>query len=167
MKEKNVKQKDNFLLYHNMYKMFNALPDEKAGRVIKSIFRYSMNGELPEYEEDSTENFLFMSIQNSIDINSEKYYEKCEHNRRNINKRWNNKDESKEEQSDPEVVFINNEMLTENEYRSRYKEFRYEFDDLLHMEKKKKKKNETDKIRTEFNNNGISEDTIKKYIKIR
>lgn len=47
--EENIKKKDNFLLYHNMYKFFKALSDEKAGKVIKSIFRYSIDGEIPDY----------------------------------------------------------------------------------------------------------------------
>lgn len=66
-----------------------------------------------------------------------------------------------------EVVFVNNEMLTENEYKSRFKEFRYEFDDLLYMERELVKKGEVEKIKTNYNNSAISEETIKKYIKIR
>jgi hypothetical protein len=165
--EENTKKKDNFLLYHNMYKFFKALSDEKAGKVIKSIFEYSIDEKIPEFEEDSAENFLFMSVQNSIDINTEKYYKKCEQNRKNINKRWNDKNDIKEESDHKEVVFVNNEMLTENEYKSRFKEFTYQFEDLLYMERELVKKGEVEKIKTNYNNSAISEETIKKYIKIR
>ena len=60
-----------------------------------------------------------MSVQNSIDINTEKYYKKCEQNRKNINKRWNDKNDIKEEADHKEVVFVNNEMLTEKEYKKK------------------------------------------------
>ena len=143
-----VKKKDNFLLYHNMYIMIKDLPDEMVGDVIKSIFRYSIDGELPLYENASIENLLFRHIQNSIDINAKKYYDKCEKNKENINKRWKetNKNIKNEVNNREEVVFINNQMLNERE--------------LL-------KKDNIEKIKIQFNNKAISEETIRKYIKIQ
>lgn len=164
-----VKKKDNFLLYHNMYIMIKDLPDEMVGGVIKSIFRYSMDGELPLYENASIENLLFRHIQNSIDINAKKYYDKCEKNKENINKRWKetNKNIKNEVNNREEVVFINNQMLNEREYKSRFREFTYEFEDLLHMERELLKKDNIEKIKIQFNNKAISEETIRKYIKIQ
>ena len=156
-----VNKKDNFLLYNSMYATIKKIPDEIVGKVIKSIFEYSISKKLPDYYDDvSVESLLFSNIQNTLDINEKKYNEKCEKNRKNINKRW-------KEKNNKEVVFVNNEMLTEEEYKSRYKEFTYQFEDLLYMERELVKRGEIEKIKTDHNNSAISEETIKKYIKIR
>lgn len=156
-----VNKKDNFLLYNSMYATIKKIPDEIVGKVIKSIFEYSISKKLPDYYDDvSVESLLFSNIQNTLDINEKKYNEKCEKNRKNINKRW-------KEKNNKEVVFVNNEMLTEEEYKSRYKEFTYQFEDLLYMERELVKRGEIEKIKTDHNNSEISEEKIKKYIKIR
>ena len=161
-----VNKKDNFLLYNSMYATIKKIPDEIVGKVIKSIFEYSISKKLPDYYDDATvESVLFSLIQNSLDINEKKYFEKCEKNRENINKRWKEKNKGKTNQK--EVVFVNNEMLTEEQYKSRYKEFQYEYEDALYMEKELLKNNNIEQIKTQFHNNAISEETLRKYIKIR
>ena len=160
-KEEYINKKDNFLLYNSMYATIKKIPDAIVGKVIKSIFEYSISKKLPDYYDDAgVESVLFSFIQNTLDINEKKYNEKCEKNRKNINKRW-------KEKNNKEVVFINNEMLTEAEYKSRYKEFTYQFEDLLYMERELVKRGEIEKIKTDHNNSEISEEKIKKYIKIR
>lgn len=161
-----VNKKDNFLLYNSMYATIKKIPDEIVGKVIKSIFVYSICKELPDYYDDaSVESVLFSLIQSSLDINEKKYFEKCEKNRENINKRWKEKDKEKTNQED--VVFYNNEMLKESEYKRRFKEFTFEFEDLLYMERELIKKGEIEKLKTIYNNNEISEETLREYIKIR
>lgn len=160
-KEEYINKKDNFLLYNSMYATIKKIPDVIVGKVIKDIFEYSISKKLPDYYDDAViESVLFSFIQNTLDINEKKYNEKCEKNRKNINKRW-------KEKNNKEVVFVNNEMLSEKEYKSRYKEFKYEFEDALHMEKELLKRNDIEKIKTQFNNNAISEETLRNYIKIR
>ena len=161
-----VNKKDSFLLYNSMYATIKKIPDEIVGKVIKSVFEYSISKKLPDYYDDATvESVLFSLIQNSLDINEKKYFEKCEKNRENINKRW--KEKNKEKTNQKEVVFVNNEMLTEEEYKSRFKEFTYEYEDVLYMERELLKKGEIEKIKTTYNNDEISEEKLREYIKIR
>lgn len=148
-KEEYINKKDNFLLYNSMYATIKKIPDAIVGKVIKSIFEYSISKKLPDYYDDAgVESVLFSFIQNTLDINEKKYNEKCEKNRKNINKRW-------KEKNNKEVVFINNEMLTEAEYKSRYKEFTYQFEDLLYMERELVKRGEIEKIKTDHNNSAM------------
>lgn len=86
MEEKN--QKENFIIYHNTYPMVEELNDEDFGNVMKSVYKYSMEGKLPEYERGSAKSLLFKNMKNTIDISNKKYMEKCEKNRENAQKRW-------------------------------------------------------------------------------
>ena len=136
------KKKENFLLYHNLFPMIEELGNEDVGDVIKSVFNYSMNGEIAKYEKGSAKSMLFKSIKNSIDINNEKYIAKCNRNRENILKRWqkifyNNQDFNKEtfekyciennlEENFEEIILKQKEYVDNGDFETLRKEYQCE-----------------------------------------
>lgn len=59
-KEEYINKKDNFLLYNSMYATIKKIPDAIVGKVIKSIFEYSISKKLPDYYDDAgVESVLF------------------------------------------------------------------------------------------------------------
>ena len=80
--EKQRKSKENFLLYYNMNDLIEEVPDEIVGAVLKSVFRYSIFGEEPNFEKGTVKHVIFKAIKNSIDANTKKYYETCEKNKK-------------------------------------------------------------------------------------
>lgn len=85
-----AKGKNTFNLYTDMIGVFEKLPDEKAGQLIKHIFRY-VNDQNPE-TDDLILGIAFEPIKQKLKRDLVKWEEKCEINRENINKRWNKKD---------------------------------------------------------------------------
>lgn len=63
--------KKAFLLYQNYQKQFDMLTDEQAGRLIKSLFRYSENGAEPEL--DAVTAILFSLIADTLDRDRQKW----------------------------------------------------------------------------------------------
>ena len=184
------KKKDNFLLYHNMYAMIKDIPNEIVGDVIKSIFRYSMEGEEPKYEGVSIENLLFKHIQNSIDINSKKYYEKCEKNKKNAERRWNKKqddmedldsevyDEDEDENDDEyneedgeyddsdEYVIVDDSICNRQKFEKKYAKEGICFDDVLISQKGLVRANYISRLLEFYNNKNISEESVRRFIKV-
>ena len=79
--------KKSFLLYTDSYPLFEALSDEEAGKIIKSIFRYVENGD--ELETDSRVlSMTFAVFKAQIDRGQEKYESICKKRTEAINKRW-------------------------------------------------------------------------------
>lgn len=80
--------KDNFLLKKSHQEVFDSLPDEDAGKLIKGIFNYVNTSDC---KLDGLLKTIFIPIKNDIDKNEETYQKKCQKNRENIEKRWNTK----------------------------------------------------------------------------
>ena len=91
-----MKEKNNFLIYHDSYTIIEELTIQERGELFTSLYHYSMYGEIPEYESRSLLSLAFKSIRTAIDISNKRYQEKCEKNSESANKRWT-------------IVFINNE----------------------------------------------------------
>ena len=64
--------KDSFILYNGMYEAIKFLDNEKAGKLFKAIFEYSIEGVMPEDEEIL---IAFMFVKTSMDKNTEKWEE--------------------------------------------------------------------------------------------
>lgn len=63
--------------------MFQALPDDKAGQLIKAVYSFLEN---PEYEiSDPVLAAVFEMIKDAMRSDAQKYQETCERNRRNRN----------------------------------------------------------------------------------
>lgn len=102
-----MKEKNNFLIYHDSYTIIEELTIQERGELFTSLYHYSMYGEIPEYENRSLLSLAFKSIRTAIDISNKRYQEKCEKNSESANKRWT-------------IVFINNEELNEKKFNERY-----------------------------------------------
>jgi uncharacterized phage protein (TIGR02220 family) len=81
--------KKSFMLYSDMINVFEKLPNEKAGELIKHIFRY-VNDQNPE-TDDLLLGVAFEPIKSKLKIDLKKWEEKCEINQKNAFKRWEEK----------------------------------------------------------------------------
>lgn len=79
--------KKSFCLFCDCKEVFNQLPDEQAGQLIKAIFDYE-TGE--EVKLNGLLNVAFIPIRQALDRNRAAYIERCEKNKANAEKRWNN-----------------------------------------------------------------------------
>lgn len=82
------KEKKGFIVYDDIIEVVDRLSDEEAGQLLKGMLRYSINGQDPKFK--GVLEFVFIPIKQQMDRNSEKYAAKCEKNRENANKRWQN-----------------------------------------------------------------------------
>ncbi len=83
----NERQK-SFVLYKDSFPMFAALQDDQAGKLIKAIFRYEIDGVEPNFGNDQMTNMVFMMVKQYLDRNNEKYKETCKKNSANQSIRW-------------------------------------------------------------------------------
>ena len=82
------KEKKGFIVYDDIMEVVGRLSDEEAGQLLKGMLRYSINGQEPKFK--GVLEFVFIPIKQQMDRNAEKYAAKCEKNRENANKRWQN-----------------------------------------------------------------------------
>ena len=81
-----AKNKKSFILYCDQQALFNQLPDDKAGQLIKLIFAY-VNDENPVID-DLLLKVAFAPIQQTFKRDLKKYVALCEKNSENARKRW-------------------------------------------------------------------------------
>lgn len=74
-----MKRKDNFLVYFTDGDAFDALPDDEAGKLTKSIFHWVRNLE-PIILENPATQMAFTLISSRIAHEKEAYLEKCDQN---------------------------------------------------------------------------------------
>jgi len=67
------------------------LDDEKAGILFKSLLKYGLDSEDPEFNDFSLQ-LVWAGIKVQLDDNAEKYELRCQRNRENVRKRWNKQD---------------------------------------------------------------------------
>lgn len=82
-------EKNSFILYQKQKEIFNILTDNQAGKLIKAIFEYEENQQIPNLSGQT--NMAFIAIKQELDQNRTKYIEKCKKNKENAKQRWNNK----------------------------------------------------------------------------
>lgn len=68
--------------------VFDGFTDEQAGRLIKAVFDYEKRGELPEFEDPLLKMIFDTVIRQKSDANAEAYKQKCEMQRKKVQKRW-------------------------------------------------------------------------------
>ena len=160
-----MKAKENFILYHNQYSLVEELSDNDKGILLDSLFKYSINGELPNFEKGSPLSMVFKSIKNSIDISTEKYLERCRKNQENINKRY-----EREKYSD-KCIFLDNEKITYEIFQKAYKKgYKNKYGDLLSFSQIYDEQfqcfSENEDLillKEKYNCSKITSDTIRKY----
>lgn len=82
-----MSKKNSFVLYADQFECFSLLSMESRGRLITAIFEHHINGETSITLSDS-ERMAFHLISSQMKRDAEKYQQRCENNRDNINKRW-------------------------------------------------------------------------------
>ena len=82
------KEKKGFIVYDDNMEVIERLSDEEAGQLFKGMLNYSISGKDPKFK--GVLEFVFIPIKQQMDRNAEKYAAKCEKNRENANKRWQN-----------------------------------------------------------------------------
>ena len=71
--------KGTFILYTEMHEQMDLLTDEQAGKLIKAVFHYKADMELPEM--DSVTAMVFAFVRQKLDRDAKKYDEVCEKHR--------------------------------------------------------------------------------------
>ena len=79
----NNTSKKSFILYYDSQHLFTMLADTQAGRLIKAIYDYEINGTVPNCDDDIAFKMAFTTIQLCLDREKEKYNSVCERNRLN------------------------------------------------------------------------------------
>lgn len=87
MKDRGI-QRESFILYKSFYDPISQLTDEQLGRLFRSIYLWQINGEA-DPEPDIKVAFGFFI--NQFRIDNDKYQERCDINRKNIQSRWERK----------------------------------------------------------------------------
>ena len=94
-------KKDTLLLFMTAKEIFDALPDEEAGKLIKAAFKYQ-DGEEPEL--DGLLRVVFLQIRQQIDYTNAQYFESVKKRstagKKGMAHRWNNKNNN--------VINVNN-----------------------------------------------------------
>ena len=84
-----AQEKPGFTLYHNDLRCLAGLSQEQKGNFLDMLWRYSETGTEPETEPLMYA--LFRIFADKIDRDGEKYKRRCEKNKENVLKRWNEK----------------------------------------------------------------------------
>lgn len=90
------REKDGFVIYASYYERFEDLSSEKFGDLIRLLCLYSRTGEEPKIKDKELQ-LAFKFAKVDIDKNSRKYNDKCEKNRANAKKGWDDKKKEKAE----------------------------------------------------------------------
>ncbi len=70
--------KNSFILRNEYLDIFEDLSDKQAGVLIKTVYRYAVNGKKPEGLNDEALKMAFKFIKKDIDYDTAKYNELCE-----------------------------------------------------------------------------------------
>ena len=82
-----------FLVYNDWAELVETLPMEERGRVLTALFRHA-NGEEELGITDPAAKMLVMMMTKQMDRDTDAYDRKCERNRKNIEKRYNERIQS-------------------------------------------------------------------------
>ncbi len=75
-------EKRSFVLYYDLEQHVQLLSDEQLGRLLRAVFAYEIRRELPNFNDDLL-SLCFSFIKVQLDIDKEKYMERCEKNTEN------------------------------------------------------------------------------------
>ncbi len=117
-----AENKKSIIVYSDWMKLFEALSDDEAGRVIKHFFRYV--NDLNPIAPDRITELSFIQIEQSLKRDLKKYEEKCSKNKENANIRWDKKNANASERikrnaknADSDNVSDNDNEININVYR--------------------------------------------------
>ena len=82
-------ERPGFLLYLNQKTIIDELTDAEAGILIKALYEYEQNKNVPKLEKMLK--IIFLQFKNNLNNDEKKYEEKCAKNKENIENYWKNK----------------------------------------------------------------------------
>ena len=87
---------NGIILYPDMLEdAMSILSSDEFTELMKIIINYKKTGNVPK-NMSKMMTLAFLPFKQTMDINQEKYDKKCQKNRENINKRWNNEEDTNE-----------------------------------------------------------------------
>ena len=111
--EKKQSKKQSFVLYNDWGESVNMLSDSQAGTLLKAIFAYHNQTDIPQM--DGMVTFAFKMFQVQFERDTIKYQERCEQQRKNIEKRWNNTNDTTEYHGKPRNTNYTNHTDNDND----------------------------------------------------
>lgn len=93
--------KKAFQLYYDACEnMCESLTDDQIGKIMRAIIQLEIHGEETEFD-DPLLRFIYNNFKSSLERNNEKYEHRCEVNRQNANKRWQQEKDVSKNEGDP------------------------------------------------------------------
>lgn len=103
-----MSKQNSFVLYKDSIDVVEKLTDEQAGQLIKAIFRYEVNGEVPEL--DLVTDIVFATMRQHLDRNKARFEATCkkrsEAGKKGNEVRWHGVANARK--SDAEIANANN-----------------------------------------------------------
>jgi len=85
-------ERKGFLVYADLADTLEELSDEEAGVLFKAMMTYFVDGSEPKLPRALR--FAFLPVRHQMDRDREKYDRRCERNRENVRKRWEQKEDT-------------------------------------------------------------------------
>lgn len=83
-----AKERTAFVLPKSQKEIVDQLTDEEAGKIFKAIYEYEVNKNI--YKFNKYLQIIFTQFKIELDKNAKLYEERCQRNRENVQKRWEN-----------------------------------------------------------------------------
>ena len=80
------KEQKGFIVYGDIKAVIDEMTDEQVALLFRGMVDYFTEGKAPKFT--GVLKFVWITVQQQMDRDKEKYVEKCERNRSNITKRW-------------------------------------------------------------------------------
>lgn len=87
---------NSFIMYLDYEEHFSLLSDEELGILMRGIFQYIRTGKIPDFNSNAAIRMAFSFIKTNIDIDNQKYRQKCEKNKQIAEERWKRQREERE-----------------------------------------------------------------------
>lgn len=91
-------RKNSFLLYFELREQIGDLSDEQVGKLLRGVLDYEIDRIVPEFE-DLELRMAFKFVKVSLDVNRQKYEEKCEKARQSRNQGYEKYKQQAEKQT--------------------------------------------------------------------
>ena len=84
------KDQKGFIVYGDIKAVIDEMSDDQVAQLFRGMVDYFTDGKAPEFT--GVLKFVWITVQQQMDRDMEKYVEKCERNRANARKRWETED---------------------------------------------------------------------------
>ncbi|MBO4849662.1 MAG: hypothetical protein J5529_02035 [Prevotella sp.] len=106
----------NFIMHENIIRMSSQLTDTELAKLIRYIYLYVENGQMPEGETSCAVNIIFNEWRLRYEADKERYetvsQKRRETGRKGINKRWNKNESRTEDMDDHTAETKDNATMT-------------------------------------------------------